>query len=274
MDLATVIGLCLGWGGLMLAWFVAGGHFIQLWSLDAFFIVMIGTLGATMISYPLSTLGNGVNVAKNAFFTREIDFMGTIQTLVGFSTKARKEGLLGLEDDVNQLDDQFLKNGMQMVVDGTDIELVRNIMETDLAFLEARHKQGGELWSTAGGFAPTLGVVGAVMGLIHVLANVGEDISQMLRGVATAFVATFYGIGTANLIYLPIANKLKFRSEEEILLRQVMIEGVCSISAGDNPRILEDKLKAFLPPKYKQMTISAKPAAGAVQEEPAAAAGR
>lgn len=273
MDVTTVAGLILGWGGLTLAWLVAGGHFIQLWSLDAFFIVMIGTLGATMISFPLGSLLNSVRVGRNAFVAKEVDYINTIQTLVGFATRARREGLLGLEEEVEQLDDPFLQKGMQLVVDGTDIQLVRNIMETDLTFLEARHKAGSEIFATAGGFAPTLGVIGAVMGLIHVLANVGEDVSMMLKGVATAFVATFYGIGTANLIWLPLANKLKFRSEEEMLLRQMMIEGVCSISAGDNPRVVEEKLKAFLPPKFKQVVIEAKRAEGGA-EEAAAPAGK
>lgn len=269
MDMATMIGLALGWIGVLVGYISEGGHLIQLWSLGGFFIVIIGTMGATIISYPLGTLANSFNVMKNAFQTQGLDFMQTIQTLVGFATKARREGLLGLEEDVEALDDKFLKKGMQLVVDGTDIELVRSIMETDLSFLEARHKQGEEIFATAGGFAPTLGVVGAVLGLIHVLANVGEDMGQMLRGVATAFCATFYGIGSANLIFLPIANKLRFRSQEEILLRQVMIEGVLSISQGDNPRIVEEKLKAYLPPKYKQIAIEG--GSGAGREEAAAA---
>jgi chemotaxis protein MotA len=273
MDIATVIGLLLAWGGISVAIFESGIPFSSYISTEGIFIVIFGTLGATVVSYPMPALLNSLRVAKNAFFSRESDFMGTIQILVGFATQARREGLLGLEENVDQLEDKFLQKGMQLVVDGTEGELVRNIMETDLAYLQARHKQGTEMFMAAGGFAPTLGVIAAVMGLVAVLGTVGDDMSMMLRGVATAFVGTFYGISTANLFWLPIANKLKARSEEEILIRQVMIEGVLSISVGDNPRIVEEKLKAFLPPKFKQMPVTGggRPEAG--REEAGAGAG-
>jgi len=213
------------------------------------------------------------NYAKHAFLNREFDYMGTIQTLVNFASKARREGLLGLEEDVDQLEDKFLQKGMQLVVDGTDAELVRNIMETDLTYLEARHKQGEDMFTAMGGYSPTLGIVGTVMGLIHVLSVVGDDPAAMMKGVATAFIATFFGISFANLIWLPIATKLKVRNAEEILMRQLMIEGVLSISAGDNPRIVEEKLKAYLPPKFKAMALSGTgTGSGGVEAAAAAAA--
>jgi chemotaxis protein MotA len=146
------------------------------------------------------------------------------------------------------VDDNFLKKGIQLVVDGTDIELVRNILETDLSFLETRHKLGEGLFTTMGGFSPTLGIIGTVMGLVHALSTI-ESATKTAQAIAVAFIATFYGISFANLIFLPIANKLKAKTAEEVLLREVMIEGILSISAGDNPRIVEEKLKAFLSPK-------------------------
>jgi len=207
------------------------------------------------------------NYAKHAFLNREFDYMGTIQTLVNFASKARREGLLGLEEDVDQLEDKFLQKGMQLVVDGTDAELVRNIMETDLTYLEARHKQGEDMFTAMGGYSPTLGIVGTVMGLIHVLSVVGDDPAAMMKGVATAFIATFFGISFANLVWLPIATKLKVRNTEEILMRQLMIEGVLSISAGDNPRIVEEKLKAYLPPNLKAIALSGGGGTGGVEAE-------
>ena len=277
MDIASVIGLCMSWGGLVVAVLIVGGHLGAFIAVDAAFIIFAGTLGATFLSYPMATMLNAFNVAKNAFVARELDYMSAVSTMVNFATKARREGLLGLEEDVDGLEDKFLQKGMQLVVDGTDAALVRNIMETDLAFLEARHRQGESIFTAMGGYSPTLGIVGTVMGLIHVLSVVGDDPAGMMKGVATAFIATFYGISTANLIWLPIAGKLKVRSEEEVLMRQVMIEGVLSISAGDNPRIVEEKLKAFLPPKYKVVTIAAKGEAGSAgreEKEPAAPAAK
>lgn len=274
MDIATIAGLLIAWGGISVAIFESGIPFSSYLSTEGIFIVIFGTVGATVVSYPMHVLMNTARVMKNAFFTHTSDFIGTIQVLVGFATKARREGLLGLEEDIDQLDDKFLQKGLQLVVDGTDVELVRNIMETDLAYLQARHKQGSELFMAAGGFAPTLGVIAAVMGLVAVLGTVGDDMSMMLRGVATAFVGTFYGISTANLFWLPLSNKLKSRSEEEILLRQVMIEGVLSISTGDNPRIVEEKLKAFLPPSLKQVPVSGGAKPEGAREEAGAGAGR
>jgi chemotaxis protein MotA len=270
MDTATVIGLALGWGGVLLGAIHAGIDPLFLLNFEAFFIVICGTLGAVFISFPLPVILNTFWVGRHAFFTREVDYGNTINQLVGFATKARREGLLGLEEDVNALDDKFLQRGMQLVVDGTDIELVRNIMETDLEFLGARHRQGENIFAMAGGYAPTLGIIGAVIGLMAALKDL--DPNTIGRAIATAFVATLYGIGSANLLFLPIGTKLKIRSGEEILLRQMIIEGVCSISAGENPRIVEEKLKAFLPPKLKALTVAAGGGKGGVEEASAAPA--
>jgi chemotaxis protein MotA len=271
MDIATVGGLLVGPGSMLIAVIIMGAHLGAFISIEATFIIAGGTLGATMISYPMGVVLNSLNIAKNALFVQEVDFAGAVTTLVNFATKARREGLLGLEEDVDQLEDKFLQKGMQLVVDGTDGELVRNIMETDLTFLEARHKQGESFFTTMGGYAPTMGIIGTVMGLVHLLGAGMDNPDALVKGIATAFLATFYGIASANLLWLPIAGKLKVRSEDEVLLRQVMIEGVLSISTGDNPRIVEEKLKAFLPPKYKQLTVSAKGEGGREEKEAAPA---
>jgi chemotaxis protein MotA len=252
IDLSTIIGLLVGWGSLFIALLLEGGGNVGLviifLQLSAFFIVFGGTLGATIISYPWSTISNIFPVLKQAFLQRQMDPNQVITTLVGFATKARREGLLGLEDEIANVDDNFLKKGIQLVVDGTDIELVKSILETDLAFLETRHKLGEGIFNTMGGFAPTLGIIGTVMGLVNALSQI-ESAAKTAHAIAVAFIATFYGISFANLIFLPIAFKLKAKTAQEVLLREVMIEGILSISAGDNPRIVEEKLKAFLSPK-------------------------
>lgn len=268
MDIATMLGFAVGFGGLLMGALLAGTNLGMFLNLEAFFIIGFGVAGTIIVSYPMKTLLNSPNVFKNALFSKDMDYVGTVQILVNFATKARREGLLGLEEDVDQLEDKFLQKGMQLVVDGTDIELVRNIMETDLAFLEMRHKEGEGIFVAGGGFAPTLGIIGTVMGLINVLATL-DDPSKIGPAVAVAFIATLYGIGVANMVLLPVAGKLKIRSSEEVLLRSMMIEGVVSISAGDNPRIVEEKLKAYLPPKLKAVAVAG---GGAKTEEAAPAA--
>ncbi|MFP4465482.1 MAG: motility protein A [Candidatus Goldiibacteriota bacterium] len=255
-DLSTIIGLIVGWGTISLALLLENHGdirgFLMFIQLEAFLIVVGGTFGATMISYPWAVIANIGPITKQAFIQKEISTQDVINTLVGFATKARREGLLGLEDEIANVDDGFLKKGIQLVVDGTDIELVKSILETDLAFLETRHKLGEGLYGTLGGFAPTLGIVGAVMGLVNALAHL-ESAARVAGAISVAFIATFYGIGFANLIFLPISFKLKAKSSQEVLVREVMIEGILSISAGDNPRIVEEKLKAFLSPKEQDI---------------------
>jgi chemotaxis protein MotA len=255
VDVSTVLGLALGWGSLIIALFIESAGdmtaVLRYLQLSALFIILGGTMGATIVSYPWTVVQDMWAILKQAFTQREMKAADVIQTLVGFATKARREGLLGLEDEIANVNDNFLKKGIQLVVDGTDIELVRNIMETDLSFMETRHKLGEGLFGTMGGFSPTLGIIGTVMGLVNALAQL-ESASKVAGAIAVAFIATFYGISFANLIFLPISFKLKAKSAQEVLVREVMIEGILSISAGDNPRIVEEKLKAFLSPKEQE----------------------
>jgi len=254
VDLATIIGLSLGLGGVVGGAILEGVHLGVLFKFSAFLIVVVGTVGATIMSFPFDSIQEFWPVMKKAFQKQELQPGAIVTQLVGFATKARREGLLGLEEEAEAVQDPFLKKGLQLVVDGTDIEMIRNIMETDIAFLEARHKIGEGIYGTAGGFSPTLGIIGTVLGLIHALAQMGEGGAggaELAAAIATAFIATFYGIAFANIFFLPLSFKLKQNSQQEVLLREVMLEGILSISAGDNPRIVEEKLKAFLPPKLK-----------------------
>jgi chemotaxis protein MotA len=274
VDLATVIGLALGILGIMGGAFLEGIPFQHLWGFSAFMIVTVGTAGATIMSFPAENMKEFFPVLRKAFKRQELDPGAIVTQLVGFATKARREGLLGLEEESETVADPFLKKGLQLVVDGTDIEMIRNIMETDIAFLEARHKVGESMFGTFGGFAPTLGIIGTVLGLVHALGSLSESgagsntdaILSVISAIATAFIATFYGISLANIFFLPISFKLKQNNQQEVLLREVMLEGILSISAGDNPRIVEEKLKAFLPPKLK-MNMEAQKEAAAGREQ-------
>lgn len=268
MDIATAVGLLLGLGGVFGGAILEGVHLGVLFKFSAFLIVGIGTTGATIMSFSWDAIKEIWPILKKAFRKQELDPTAIVTQLVGFATKARREGLLGLEEEAEAITDPFLKKGLQLVVDGTDIEMIRNIMETDIAFLESRHKVGEGIYGTLGGFSPTLGIIGTVLGLIHALAQMGEGgaTGEDLAGaIATAFIATFYGIAFANVIFLPISFKLKQNSQQEVLLREVMLEGILAISAGDNPRIVEEKLKAFLPPKLK-LDLEAQKAQGGEEE--------
>ncbi len=251
MDIATLIGLVLAWGAFLGSILIEGGDLSALINPSAALLVFGGTLGASMICFPLSTVTSLPGIVKNAFLSKKEDVGHLIKTLVGYAEKARREGLLALEDEVQKMDDPFLKKGIQLAIDGTDPELVREIMQTDIQFLGSRHHEGANLFGTMGGFAPTLGVIGTVSGLVHMLANL-SDPGSMGPSIAAAFIATLYGVCSANLLFLPLGNKLKAISHEEVLVREVIMEGILAIQAGDNPRIVEEKLKAFLSPKIRR----------------------
>jgi chemotaxis protein MotA len=211
-------------------------------------IIVGGTSGAVIMSYTMKDLANLPNILRNAFMEKKLDPVAAVAMMVGYAGKARREGLLGLEEDIAAIEDPFLKKGLQLVVDGTDGEMIREILETDTSYMATRHKTGSDLMTAAGGFAPTLGIIGAVAGLIHALGTV-SDASKLTEAIAVAFTATFYGIGFANLIFLPLSGKLGLRSKDDVFIRELQIVGILAISAGDNPRIVEEKMKAFMAPK-------------------------
>ncbi len=255
MDLATIIGLVLGvilLGGSILL----GGNAIIFVSLQSALVVFGGTLAGTMVSYSISDLMKIPQLIMIAFQQKEIDSNKIIKILVEFAEKARREGLLALEQDVMEIDDVFLQKGVQLVVDGTDPELVRNILETKLTFLEERHANSRGIMDTMGSLAPAFGMIGTLIGLIQMLSQL-DDPDQLGGGMAVALITTLYGALAANLLFIPMSNKLKVKSEEEILLKEVMIEGILSIQAGENPRIVEEKLSAFLAGTNEEEEIEA-----------------
>jgi chemotaxis protein MotA len=251
LDIATVIGLAVGWGALLLSLLLEANFDVSALAAYAngpgLLIIVGGTAGAVLVSFTLEDMKNLVPILRNAFVGKSFNPVGTVAQMVGYAGKARREGLLGLEEDIQTIEDPYLKKGLQLVVDGTDMEMIREILETDTAFMQQRHKVGGDIMTAAGGFAPTLGIIGAVAGLIHALGT-STDPTKLVDAIAVAFTATFYGIGFANLIFLPLGGKLTLRSGQEAFIRELTLVGVLAISAGDNPRIVEEKMKAFMAP--------------------------
>jgi chemotaxis protein MotA len=244
MDLATIIGIVIGivlLGGAI----IMGGHAVIFLSFESLMIVLGGTLAGTMVSYSLADLLKIPHLIRISLSDIRFNSAEVIDILVHFAEKARREGLLALEQDVMEIDDKFLQKGIQLVVDGTDPELVRNILETKLTFLEERHSKGRRMMDTMGQLSPAFGMIGTLIGLIQMLSQL-DDPGNLGSGMAVALITTLYGALLANLLFIPLSSKLKVRSEEEILLKEVMIEGILSIQAGENPRIVEEKLSAFL----------------------------
>ncbi len=247
LDVTILLGFGLAIFSLLAAVLLEGASVAALGSLSAAVLVLGGTVGATIISFPKKDLLGAFNVIKAAFTKKEEKYSELVGQIVELGQFARREGLLALEARLEETEDRFLRQGLQLVVDGVDPELVRGILETELSGLRTRHRQGAGLLETAGGYAPTMGIIGTVMGLVHVLSNL-SNAAKLGPAIAVAFLATFYGISTANLFWLPIAGRLKALSHVELILREIAIEGVLSIQAGDNPRSLEQKLKSFIPP--------------------------
>ncbi|MEN6521603.1 MAG: flagellar motor protein [Armatimonadota bacterium] len=250
MDFATILGLFVAWGALLVALFMEGGRVSDLLNPSALVLVIGGTFGATIIAFSLKQITGLPSVIRKAFFCKDTDLMRIIAIMVTFARKARKDGILSLENEVKHIDNNFLKMGIRLVIDGTPSEMVREILETEIVSLQERHKVGENIFTTMGGFAPTLGIIGTVMGLIHMLTSLDQP-RKMGPAIASAFIATLYGVGFANLVLLPIGAKLKARTTEEIIAYDMMVEGILSIQAGDNPRMVEVKMLAFLPPKQR-----------------------
>lgn len=246
MDIATIVGIIFGIV-LLLGSILIEGSLSAFWSVSSLMIVLGGTLASTLINFPLNQVVGTMKIIRIAFRNHTTEPGEIIGTLVAFAEKARREGLLALEAEAEVIDESFLKKGIQLIVDGTDPELVRSILDTELIFVEERHKQGALIFENMGASAPAFGMIGTLIGLILMLRNL-EDPSTIGPGMAIALITTFYGSLFANLIFLPIAGKLKIRSSEEILNKELMLEGILSIQAGENPRIVAEKMKSFLDP--------------------------
>ena len=233
------------WGMIM------GGDAGQFVDIPSILIVIGGTFGCTLVANPLERTKIIGKIVKNAFVNEQIDMIGLIQTLVSFAEKARREGLLALEEDASQLDDEFMRKSIQLVVDGTDPELVKSILDTEIGILEDRHSNNKGYFDSIAELGPAFGMLGTLIGLIQMLANL-DDPSALGPGMAVALVTTFYGSVIANMFAIPLSKKLVQNSGREIMCRELMVEGILSIQAGENPRIVEEKLKVFLSPVMRK----------------------
>jgi chemotaxis protein MotA len=249
VDRGTGLGLIVAMVFLLGAAVVEAGSISILFSLlnlPSAMIVFGGTLGAVIVSFPLSRVSKLSKVLGVAFREDNTSERELVNLFVRLSERARREGLLALEGEATEIHDQAIHKGVLLVVDGTDPELVREIMEADVAAMSERHEGKYAMFEAAGGFAPTMGIIGTVMGLVNVLSHLDKP-DELGKSIATAFIATLYGVLSANVFWLPIAQRLKQRNKEEVGRRALAVEGVLAVQAGDNPRVVREKLEAFLP---------------------------
>lgn len=248
MDIATILGLVIGIGAVLTAFVMEGGHLSALVQAPAMIIVIFGTFGAATITTSIKQIINLPNLMKVAFFEKKMEGQQLIDLLFALSQKARKNGLLSLEKEIDTIKEPFLRKAVQLAIDGFETNKIREILEIEMAYIEERHKAGANFFLRLGGFSPTLGIIGTVLGLIHALKNM-ESSANMASAIASAFIATLWGVAMANLIYLPISDKLKHKHQEEALYLEIVTEGAISLAMGDNPRVIRMKLVSFLLPE-------------------------
>jgi chemotaxis protein MotA len=251
MDLGTIIGLGAGFGMVMLGILLGGAGLGTYVSPDSVLIVLGGSFGAMMVANPLSRMLGVMKYVSHALRTPDWREEQLINELVGFSDRARREGLLALEDNLDQVENEFMRKGIQLVVDGTDPEIIKNILYNDLNQIQERHESGIKLFDDWSKIAPAFGMIGTLIGLIAMLVNLGADQSVIGRGMSVALITTLYGSFFANLVLIPMKSKLEDRDKDETRAKEIVIEGILSIQSGDNPRILLEKLVSFLPPKQR-----------------------
>ncbi|GAW92925.1 motility protein A [Calderihabitans maritimus] len=244
-DLMTVIGIVVGIALITLAIYM-GGNMALFWNLPSILITVCGSFTALLINYDFNQIKKVFRIVKQVFTTPGQDPRELIEIFAELARKARREGLLALEDDINRIDDPFFAKGIQLMVDALEAEMIRDILETDIAYTVQRHRLGQEVFRTWANLAPGFGLIGTLIGLIQMLAKL-DDPSALGPSMAVALLTTFYGALMANLLLTPIAGKLALRSEEEVLNKRLILEGIIAIQSGVNPRILEEKLNAFIP---------------------------
>jgi len=250
MDLATVFGIILAFG-MVVGPILLANDLVSFVDLPSFLIVVFGSLGSVLIGFTFSDVVGILKVTKNAFFSKPQDMEKLIDNMVNLGEKARREGILALEHEMARVDDLFLKKAMQLAVDGNEPEVIENVMGVEIDRIEERHEIGRSMYDSLAAFGPAYGMLGTVMGLIQMLKSL-DDPSSIGQGMALCLITTFYGSILANVFGIPISNKLKRRSKEEVLIKNMIVFGVLSIHSGDNPRITRDKLETFVPPKFRK----------------------
>jgi chemotaxis protein MotA len=250
MDIATVLGIVSAFGLVLAAIFMGGGLNIFV-NVPSLLIVVGGTVGVTLIAYPLKDFLGVLKVVQKALFTKHIPVDELIKRFAGFASKTRKEGILALESELKDVKDEFLKKGVQLSIDGLEPQEIRDILDTEIDYVRNRHQLGAEIFTTMGTYAPAMGMIGTLIGLVQMLQNM-SDPSSIGPAMAVALLTTFYGSIMANICCMPVAGKLRARSKEEMMVKEMTIQGIISLSNGDNPRILEQKLLAFIPNNKKK----------------------
>jgi chemotaxis protein MotA len=250
MDITTLVGIFSAFT-LVLSAIAMGGSMAIFINLPSALIVVGGTMGATMINYPLRDMLKVLSVVKNAFFHKKTTANEVISTFVTLAGIARREGILALETKINEMGDEFLQKGMQLSVDGLEPGSIKEILDTEIMAIQDRHKLGADIFTTLGTFAPALGMIGTLIGLVQMLRTM-DDPSTIGPAMAVALLTTFYGALLANILFIPIAGKLRNRSSEEVMMKELMTEGIMSIAKGENPRVIEQKLNAYLPKEMRE----------------------
>jgi chemotaxis protein MotA len=277
-DIATLAGIALALAGILGGLILEKGQLSDVMQGTAAMIVLGGTFGAVLVTNPMPVVVRAFRGLGAVFFETTSSTGEIIESLIQYATKARKNGIVSLESEAAAIPDPFLRKALGLAVDGTDLQEMRKMMETDIALAEQTIEAEAKVWEAAGGYAPTVGIIGAVMGLIQVMKHL-EDIKEVGHGIAVAFVATVYGVGSANILFLPMANKLKARGRSAMLLKEMMLEGVIGIVEGLNPTLIRMKLASYdlepaaKPKAVKAAKAEAKPAAAkpaAKKEAPAA----
>lgn len=251
MDLATIFGLLIAFGTIGSGFLMEGGSIESIFMAAPLLIVVGGTLGATIVTTSIKTVLQVPQFLGIALRDKSLSFNKTIDQVVGMAEKARREGILGLEKQLEDIDQAYFRKAVRLVIDGTEITVLREMLETEIAYVEERHRKGIMFFQKAGGFAPTMGILGTVLGLIHTLGNTA-DAAMMAVNIASAFIATLWGVGLANLFFLPISDKLRLRHDEEIAHMELIMEGVSGLQSGDNPRNIRMRLNAFVPPQFRE----------------------
>lgn len=263
MDFATIMGLALGGGLVVFSVVHNKGSLMWFLDIDAIVVVLGGTIAATLVNYPLKNIGSLFRVLTQAFRSGDTEYEGVIETLVSRAEKARRDGIMSLEGDLNQIDDKFLRGGLELAINERDPVRLRNYLELELSNIDRRHTLGQEIFLYMGAYAPSFGMLGTVLGLVIMMKNfssgdatagiggaefsVAKRFAELLEGMGLALIATFYGIILSNLVFLPLAGKLKRKSEEEMMLKDIMVEGIIAIHAKDHPLVLREKLMTFVP---------------------------
>ena len=242
MDITSLLGLLIAFGGILGGYMADGGGLSHLVSKTALPIILGGTIGATMISLPLQDLKLIGRMFKVIFGSQKLDEVGTINTMVRFSEIARREGLLALENEMENVKNPFIEKGIRLIVDGTESETTKDILSWDMYLQNDVYLRGSKIFGAAGGYSPTMGIIGTVMGLITVLGGGLDDPSRLAEAIAVAFIATFYGVGLANTLWLPFESKIKTKALKEKMVNELIIEGILSIQAGDHPDTVREKM--------------------------------